>query len=67
MSMLEARGFGICRCTGGSVMKGTISSVTVSSEDCVYVKPGYHVSAWCSVSPMHDCLFFNGLYLWGLS
>lgn len=38
-------------------MKGTISSVTVSTEDCIYVKPGYHISARCSMPPMQDFVF----------
>lgn len=42
---------------GGNAMKGTISSVTVSTEDCFYVKPGYHISARCSMPPMQDFVF----------
>lgn len=43
--------------TGGNAMKGIISSVTVSTKDCIYVKPGYHISARCSMPPMQDFVF----------
>jgi len=58
MPLLEPWGFGICRSAGGSAAKGTIFSLTVSTKDCISVKPGYHISAQCSVAT-HARLYFS--------
>lgn len=38
-------------------MGGTIFSAAVLTKDFIYVKAGYHVSAWWSMPPLQDCIF----------
>lgn len=47
--------------------EGTIFLVTLSTENFIYVKARYHISARWSMPPLQDCIFFNRLYCWGLS